>query len=80
MLTETWLTNTSLPHNIANYSLLSSPRLKTRGGDVGMFVNNFLQYVIKDRSCDHLTTNNIDYLFIELQNGETNNIDGSRWR
>ena len=33
-----------------------------------MFVNNFLQYVVKDRSSDHLTTNNIDYLLIELQN------------
>ena len=56
MLTETWLTNTSLSYNIANYSFLSSPRLKTRGGGVGMFVNNSLQYVIKDRSCDHLTS------------------------
>ena len=68
MLTETWLTNTSLPHNIVNYSFLSSLRLKSRGDGVGMFVNNSLRYVIMDRSCDHLPTNNIDYLLIKLQN------------
>ena len=54
MLTETWLTNTSLPHNIVNYSFLSSLRLKSRGDGVGMFVNNSLQ--------DHVIT----YLLIIL--------------
>jgi hypothetical protein len=66
MLSETWLNNVSVSYNVSNYSFVSSPRLRGRGGGVAMFVNNLLHYVIKDRLCDHTDNNNIDYLLIEL--------------
>ena len=64
--TETWLTTNSPLLNIDNYHFLSSPRVCDSGGGVAMYVHNSLQYIVKDRSCDHPISTNIDYLLVEL--------------
>ena len=66
LLAETWLTTNSPLLNIDNYHFLSSPRVCGSGGGVAMYVHNSLQYIVKDRSCDHPISTNIDYLLVEL--------------
>ena len=66
LLTETWLTTNSPLLNIDNYHFLSSPRVCSSEGGVAMYVHNSLQYIVKDRSCDHPISKNIDYLLVEL--------------
>ncbi len=64
MLSETWLTINCPLLTVDNYCLLALPRMTGRGGGVAMYVHNTVKYVVKDRSCDHIYSNNIDYLLI----------------
>lgn len=67
LITETWLSPTSPLQNIANYHFVSSPRISGRGGGVGMYIHNSLQYNITYKSSNHPGQfKNIDYLLIEL--------------
>ncbi len=66
MLSETWLTINCPLLNIDSYCLLLSPKMTGRYGGVAMYVHSTDTHVVKDRSCDHICSNNIHYLLIEF--------------
>ncbi len=67
LITETWLSPVSPVQNIINYHFVSSPRMSGRGGGVGMYIHNSLQFISKYNSSNQPGQfKNIDYLLIEL--------------
>ncbi len=66
ILSETWLSVNCPMLNISGYNLISSPRKLGRGGGVAAYLHNSVSFMVKDKSCDHVETHNIDYLLLEL--------------
>ena len=67
MLSETWLAQNSFLESVENYSFISSPRTTNRWGGVGIYINNFVKYIIKENFADStLNSNNKDYIVIKL--------------
>ena len=65
--TETWFTeyNISL-HNFTGYSHVYKLRDKRRGGGVSMFINNRLNFQVRNDIIVNL--NNIDIIAVEISN------------
>jgi len=66
LLSETWLNDKYMLPHIPNYTFISSPRTSGKGGGVGIYLHNSVQYSITDKSCNHKLLYNIDYILIDL--------------
>ena len=73
-LTETWLNDhTSINFNLNNYNFVSSNRAKRKGGGVGLYVSNNLNYKIRTDLNMH-EEGIIESLFIEIISATSKNI------
>ena len=59
VLTETWFKAVSFLVNVLNYSFVSSYRVSSSEGIVGMCLNYTAYYQVIDKSWNHNYTNNI---------------------
>ena len=66
VLTETWFKGVSFLVNVLNYSFVSSYRVSSSGGSVGMCLNYTAYYQVIDKSWNHNYTNNILIIYWSL--------------
>jgi len=72
LITETWLRDVSVSVEIPNYSFYCSNRDNRRGGGVGIYVNNALNYITRpELGC---MTSNLEGIAIEIQRCNDKNI------
>ena len=77
-VTETWLRESDPLYNIHNYKFVANGRQTKRGGGVGLYIRNDLQYT--SRTDLDINEPYIEYLFVELQNFSRNIIIGVLYR
>ena len=66
LLSETWLDANINLVNMQDYSFVSSPSRHGRGGSVGGYLNNSVQYFVMVKSCDRGDNQAFDFIVIEL--------------
>jgi hypothetical protein len=54
LVSETWLDLNTTISAVTNCSFISSPRLSGRGGGVGIFISNSIQYSVTVKSSDSI--------------------------
>ena len=72
-VTETWLNESHDDiYSLHGYNFISKPRINKSGGGVGLYVNNQIDFIIKQELC--LTESYIECLFVEIVQADKRNI------
>ena len=77
-VTETWIRENNPLYNIDNYSFLAHGREFKRGGGVGLYVRNGLDF--NERSDLNVNTQDIESMFIEVEHFNKNIVIGVVYR
>ena len=77
-VTETWLRDTEHLYNIMNYSFLAQGRDFKRGGGVGIYIRNDLDFV--ERSDLNVNIQEMESIFVEVHNFKKNVVIGVVYR